>query len=72
MMTARRPVKPKAEERMLRASVSFPLERHDTLERIARHKTVSVAWVVREAAEEYVANQWPLFGAATNGSQHHA
>ncbi|WP_367396905.1 hypothetical protein [Sinimarinibacterium sp. NLF-5-8] len=30
------------------------------LEAIARSKKVSVAWVVRDAAEKYVAEQWPL------------
>ena len=45
-----------------RASVSFPPDLYETLEGIARQKKVSVAWVVREAAERYVADQWPLFG----------
>ena len=56
---------------MPRASVSFPPELHETLERIAKQKKVSIAWVVREAAEQYVANQWPLFGAANDGGQRH-
>jgi metal-responsive CopG/Arc/MetJ family transcriptional regulator len=43
-----------------RASVSFPPELYDTLERIAKEKKVSVAWVVRDAAEKYVSDQWPL------------
>jgi len=30
------------------------------LEAIARNKKVSVAWVVRDAAEKYVAEQRPL------------
>lgn len=45
---------------MLRASISFPTELYRTLEQIAKQKKVSVAWVVREASEEYVASQWPL------------
>ena len=45
----------------LRASVSFPRELYETLERIARRKKVSLAWVVREAAEKYVEDQTPLF-----------
>lgn len=44
-----------------RASVTFPPELYHTLEDLARRKKVSVAWVVREAAEKYVADQWPLF-----------
>lgn len=45
-----------------RTSVSFPRELYETLEQIAHEKKVSVAWVVREAAEKYVADKWPLFG----------
>jgi predicted transcriptional regulator len=60
MAKKKRAITPKADARMPRASVSFPPELHDTLERIAKQKKVSVAWVVREAAEQYVANQWPL------------
>lgn len=46
----------------VRASISFPPNIYRTLEDIARRKKVSLAWVVREAAEQYVADQWPLFG----------
>jgi metal-responsive CopG/Arc/MetJ family transcriptional regulator len=45
----------------VRASISFPPELYRTLEDIARRKKVSLAWVVRDAAEKYVAEQWPLF-----------
>ncbi len=44
-----------------RTSVSFPPELYKILKGIAREKKVSVAWVVRDAAEKYVAEQWPLF-----------
>jgi metal-responsive CopG/Arc/MetJ family transcriptional regulator len=43
-----------------RISVSFPRDLYETLDRIAKNKKVSVAWVVRDAAEKYVADQWPL------------
>ena len=43
-----------------RASVSFPPDLYQTIEKIAEQKKVSFAWVVRDAAERYVANQWPL------------
>ena len=46
----------------LRASVGFPQDLYRTLEKMARQKKVSLAWVVREAAEKYVADQTPLFG----------
>jgi metal-responsive CopG/Arc/MetJ family transcriptional regulator len=45
----------------VRASISFPSELYRALEDIARRKKVSLAWVVRDAAEKYVAEQWPLF-----------
>lgn len=45
----------------VRASISFPRELYSTLEEIAREKKVSLAWVVRDAAEQYVAGKWPLF-----------
>ena len=48
----------------LGASVSFPAEIHRSLEEIAKQKKVSVAWVVRDAAEKYVAGQWPLLERA--------
>jgi hypothetical protein len=38
-----------------RASVSFPSLTYAHLERIARAKKVSLAWVIREAADRYVA-----------------
>lgn len=44
----------------IRASVSLPQGLHAELERIARDKKVSLAWVMRDAAEKYVADQWPL------------
>jgi len=47
-----------------RASVSFPSGVYAELERIASAKRVSVAWVVREAAERYLAEQWPLLEQA--------
>ncbi|HBM66927.1 CopG family transcriptional regulator [Stenotrophomonas maltophilia] len=45
-----------------RASVTFPPELYEKLEAIARSKKVSIAWVVRDAAEKYVAEQWRLLG----------
>ena len=50
----------------VRASISFPPDIYDTLETIAREKKVSLAWVVREAAEKYIAEKWPLFTQHTN------
>jgi metal-responsive CopG/Arc/MetJ family transcriptional regulator len=50
----------KSEPKTTRASVSFPIDLYDTLEKIAKEKKVSVAWIVRDAAEKYVNEQWPL------------
>ena len=47
-------------EAAVRASISFPREVYDTLEMIAKEKKVSLAWVVREAAEKYIGDRWPL------------
>ncbi len=46
---------------MPRTSVSFPPEVYKTLEDLAARKKVSIGWVVRDAVEKYVADQWPLF-----------
>lgn len=43
-----------------RTSVSFPTDLYQTLEAIAKEKKVTVAWVIRDAAEKYVEQQWPL------------
>jgi len=44
----------------VRATISFPPDVYETLEGIAKEKKVSLAWVVREAAENYIADKWPL------------
>lgn len=44
----------------VRASISFPTDVYEILEGIAKEKKVSLAWVVREAAEKYIADKWPL------------
>lgn len=48
----------------VRATISFPLEVYETLAIIAKEKKVSLAWVVREASEKYIADKWPLFKVA--------
>jgi predicted DNA-binding protein len=45
----------------VRATISFPREMYDTLGEIAKRNKVSLAWVVREAAEQYLGDKWPLF-----------
>jgi predicted DNA-binding protein len=41
----------------IRASITFPPDLYKTLEELALQKKVSLAWVVREAADKYVEGQ---------------
>lgn len=41
----------------VRASITFPHELYERLEELARNKKVSLAWIVRDAAEMYVTKQ---------------
>lgn len=43
--------------RATRASASLPPELYSMLRDIAKQKKVSVAWVIRDAAEKYIADQ---------------
>jgi predicted DNA-binding ribbon-helix-helix protein len=56
------------ERRSVRASVSLEAGLYQTLSELARQKKVSTAWVIRDAAEKYVADQWPLLRPVTKGS----
>ena len=38
----------------VRASISFPPDIYESLKQLARKKKVSLAWVVRDATEEYL------------------
>lgn len=44
-----------------RMSITVPPDHHDELSRLADQKKVSVAWLVREAVEKYLAANAPLF-----------
>jgi hypothetical protein len=37
--------------------ISFPPDIYESLEELAKKKTVSLAWVVRDAAERYIADR---------------
>ena len=52
----------------VRATISFPPDVYQTLENIAKEKKVSLAWVVREAAEKYIGEKWPLFAKERQSS----
>jgi metal-responsive CopG/Arc/MetJ family transcriptional regulator len=44
----------------VRATITFPPDLYATLEEIAKQKKVSLAWVVRDAVEQYLTDKWPL------------
>ncbi len=50
--------------RAKRASVSLPPEVYTTIEALATQKKVSVSWIVRDAIEKYLTDQWPLLGGS--------
>ena len=67
---AKRKEKPKPSDgSSVRATISFPSDIYQTLEDIARQKKVSLAWVVREATEQYIADKWPLFRKTLQGEK---
>lgn len=49
-----------APERTVRASISFPEEQYQVLEKIAAENKVSLAWVVRDAIDGYLKSKRPL------------
>jgi hypothetical protein len=46
-----------AGRRKVRASMSLPQDLYEEIERVARIKKVSIAWVVRDAVEKYLASE---------------
>lgn len=63
-MDSKRDRKPPENSKATRASASLPPELYATLQELAKQKKVSVSWVIRDAAERYVAEQWPLLESA--------
>ncbi len=61
--------KPTGKPRSARASASLPPDIYQALQDIAKEKKVSVAWVIRDAAERYIAEKWPLFAANQRGTK---
>ncbi|RDI97824.1 CopG family transcriptional regulator [Dyella solisilvae] len=61
-MPAKRGRKPAGKPRAIRVTASLPPDNCAALEAIAKQKKVSVAWVIRDAVEKYVADQWPSLG----------
>ncbi len=58
--TAKRSVKARSPGKSVRTSVTLPSDVYNTLAQVAKGKKVTVAWVIRDAAEKYIAEQWPL------------
>lgn len=52
-------------EKTVRTSVSLSADLHKTIASIAKKKKVSSAWVVREAIEAYIRDEWPLLERRT-------
>jgi hypothetical protein len=54
---------PNAEEerKTVRTTVTLPSRDYAELERLAERQRVSVAWVVRDAVEQYLKRSLPLF-----------
>ena len=48
-----------ADPETVRASISFPADLYAALEAEAKRKKVSLAWVVRDAADCYLSNKPP-------------
>jgi predicted transcriptional regulator len=53
----------------VRASITFPSDLHEALEKIALQKKVSLAWVVRDASERYVAEETTEAGLPRPGKR---
>ena len=53
-------------EATVRASITFSAENYRVLESIAHAKKVSLAWVVRDAVDHYISDQWPLLQPTGN------
>lgn len=53
-------------ERTVRASISFPEQQYQVLEQIAAENKVSLAWVVRDAIDDYLKSKWPLLPQGAN------
>jgi allophanate hydrolase subunit 1 len=61
--------KRKRSDRAVRLSVSFKPADYADLEAIAREKSVSVAWVVRQAVSAYLSARAPLFRPTTEPNE---
>ncbi len=56
-----KPQNAEEEKKTVRTTVTLPSQDYAELERLAEQKRVSVAWVVRDAVEQYLTRSLPLF-----------
>jgi metal-responsive CopG/Arc/MetJ family transcriptional regulator len=49
------------QDKTRRTSVSFSQELYSELALPAKRKKVSMAWIIRDAAKKYIANNYPFF-----------
>jgi predicted transcriptional regulator len=59
---ATRDVKARSGVLSVRATISFSPDLYETLEDLAKQRKVSLAWIVRDATEKYIAEQSPAAG----------
>lgn len=64
-MPAKRGRKPSGKPRAVRTTASLPPDTYQSLQDIAKEKRVSMAWVIRDATERYIADKWPLLEGRT-------
>ena len=57
---AKRGATTRSAAKSVRTSVTLPRNVYETLGQLAKSKRVTVAWVIRDAAKQYIAEQWPL------------
>ena len=55
--------------RTARLSVTLPTDHYSLLLEIARRRKVSAAWVIRDAVERYLADEWPLLERGQAGRE---
>lgn len=58
------------EKRARRITVTLPPGNYEILLRMARNKKVSASWVVRDAVDQYLATDMPLFKQQSHALSH--
>jgi predicted DNA-binding protein len=53
-------IKARNEGKSVRTSVTLSQDVYETLVQLSKKKKVTVAWIIRDAADKYVGEEWPL------------